>query len=82
MLNLVLSLVCILKVEWENHGKCLMNIHIHLSRTSTVLQDGLGLGPDPFWTVGPGITAFFVSLLGPGHQPLFKPGTRGTLRGA
>ena len=31
------------------------------------------LGPDPFWTLGPGIMAFFE--LGPGPQPLFEPGT-------
>ena len=31
------------------------------------------LGPDPFWTLGPGIMAFFE--LGPGPRPLFEPGT-------
>ena len=31
------------------------------------------LGPDPFWTLGPGIMAFLE--LGPGPRPLFEPGT-------
>jgi hypothetical protein len=31
-----------------------------------------GLGPVPFWALGPGITAFFE--LGPGPRPLFEHG--------
>ena len=48
-----------------------MNIHIHVARA--ILQDGLGLGPGPFWTVGHGIGAFFE--LGRGPRPLFESRT-------